>query len=440
MVFLFCCVSIVVWGQEGIIVTIAGTGIGGYSGDGGPATNAELNHPYHLWLDNFENLYIAEAYNHVIRKIVFSTGIVTTVAGNGSPGYSGDGGIATNAQLAVPQGVCTDAFGNIYVSDGINHRIRKVNITTGIITTIAGNGLVGNSGDNGPATSARLNGPIGLSIDNEGNLFLCDVENHNVRKVNSAGIISTIAGNGTAGYSGDGGPATNAQLHNPNKATVDNYGDIIISDPVNNAIRKVNATTGVISTIAGGLAGYFGDGGLAINAKLNVPLGGFIDKHNNIFFADWGNGVIRKINGTSGVINTIVGCGIQGYAGDGGAATNAKLMPIDIFIDGFGVMYIAEWSNNLVRMVYNPELESPLVFLAQEILLSPNPAQNEMTIEHAAGGEVCIYNMVGQLCGKYKLIQERQVVDISHFGSGMYLVQVIGANGEKCVRRVVKQP
>ena len=215
----------------GIITTIAGNGIAGYSGDGGLATNAELNNPYGVAVDSNGNIYIADTNNNRIRKVNSTTGIITTIAGNGTAGYSGDGGLATNAELYYPYGVAVDSNGNIYIADTYNNRIRKVNSTTGIITTIAGNGTAGYSGDGGPATNAQLNYPYGVAVDSSGNIYIADTDNNRIRKVNSTtGIITTIAGNGNPGYSGDGGPATNAELYDPSGVAVDSNGNIYIAD------------------------------------------------------------------------------------------------------------------------------------------------------------------------------------------------------------------
>jgi hypothetical protein len=252
-----------------IIDTVAGNGSWGYSGDGGPATEAMLSYPRGVAVDASGNIYIADLYNHRIRK-VDTSGIITTVAGNGDEGYSGDGGPATEAMLDFPFGVAVDASGNIYIGDTHNYRIRKVD-TSGIITTVAGNGAWGYSGDGGPATEAMLDFPCDVAVDASGNLYIGDVYNQRIRKVDTSGIINTVAGNGSWGYSGDGGPATEAQLHGPFGVTVDASGNLYIADYDNQRIRKVD-TSGIITTVAGnGSRGYSGDGGPATDAMLNHP-------------------------------------------------------------------------------------------------------------------------------------------------------------------------
>jgi len=244
-ILLLCCASISLHAQQYLITTIAGDDSSSFCCDGEVATNAELSLPDQVCLDNFGNLYIADAGNNRIRKIVLSTGIISSVAGTGSYGYSGDGGPATDAQLWYPDGICTDSAGDLYISDGDNHRIRKVSVSTGIITTIAGNGTPGNSGDGNQATNAQIFGPTCISMDKYGNLYFPDFFNNNVRKINVDGIITTVAGNGHAGYSGDGGAATSAQLFQPAEAFVDNFDNIIITDGSNHAVRKVDTKTGI---------------------------------------------------------------------------------------------------------------------------------------------------------------------------------------------------
>jgi hypothetical protein len=283
--------------SAGIINTVAGDGIAGYSGDGGAATSAELNVPYGVAVDNAGNIYIADYGNERIRKVTASTGKISTVAGNGTVGYGGDGGPATSAKLDSPTGVALDGAGNIYIADLGNHRIRKVTVSTGIISTAAGNGTQGYSGDGGPATSAELYYATGVAADSAGNIYIGDEVNERVRKVTaSTGIINTVAGDGVGGYSGDGGPATSAELNAPSGVAVDTAGNIYIADISNNRIRKVTVSTGIISTVAGnGTAGYSGDGGPATNAELNNPSGVAVDTVGKIYIGDTNNNRIRAV-------------------------------------------------------------------------------------------------------------------------------------------------
>ena len=338
--------------QAQIITTIAGNGIGGYSGDNGPATSAKLNDPQGVYVDDFGNVFIADAGNNRIRKIAATTGIITTVTGNGTFTFSGDGGIATNAAIYSPQGIYVDGSGNLYVADESNSRIRKVTASTGIINTIAGNGGVDCSGDGGLATSAHLYSPEATALDNSGNVYFADRACNKIRKITiSTGIITTVAGDGLTiygGYSGDGGLAINAELNAPQAICLDDSNNIYIADAGNCRIRKVSASTGIITTIAGDSScHYAGDGGLAINAGLYVPQSVCVDSSYNIYIADFGNQRIRQIIASTGIINTIAGTGIQGYTGDGGPAINAKISAlVGICLDKLGNVYIAESGNN----------------------------------------------------------------------------------------------
>ena len=285
---------------SGVLTLVAGNGYPGFSGDNGPATSAQLYNPYGLAVDSAGNLYIADVSNHRIRKV--SNGVITTAAGNGTYGFGGDNGPATSAQLSSLQGIAVDSVGNLYIADVGNNRIRKV--SNGVITTVVGNGTPGYSGDNGPATSALLDGPVGVGVDSAGNLYIADAFSV-IRKV-SKGVITTVAGNGTAGYSGDNGPATSAQLYNPCGLAVDSAGNLYIADTKNYRIRKVS--NGVISTVAGnGTPGFSGDNGPATSAQLYNSQGLGVDSVGNLYFADTRNYRIRKIS--NGVISTVAGNG-----------------------------------------------------------------------------------------------------------------------------------
>ena len=289
-------------GTDGIISTVAGNGSNGYSGDSGAAAKAELSWPNEVAVDASGNLFIADSGNNVIRE-VGTNGIITTVAGNeiitpvegnGYYAYSGDGGPATSAELGYPSSVAVDASGNLFIADSGNQRIREVG-TNGIITTVAGNGGSGYSGDGGPATSAQLWWPACIAVDASGNLFIADANNNRIRKVGTNGIITTVAGNGTWGHSGDGGVAANAQLNNPSGVAVDALGNLFIADSANNRIRQVG-TNGIITTVAGnGTNGYCGDGGAAAGAELASPWGVAVDASGNLFIADDFNNRIREV-------------------------------------------------------------------------------------------------------------------------------------------------
>ncbi len=332
-----------------IITTIAGNGTAANTGDGGPASAAELNAPVGVAEDASGNLYIAAGAR--IRRITPS-GTISTIAGNGLVGFSGNGGQATAAELSAPADVTVDAFGNIYIADAGNERIRKVN-TSGIISTYAGNGAGGYSGDGAAATAAELNNPLGIAVDGSGNIYVAEQANHTIRMINTSGIISTIAGVGTHhGYTGDGGTATAAELYSPYGVTVDVFGNVYIADEMNYVIRKVN-TSGNISTFAGnGIAGSSGNTGQATAAELNGPTGVRQDGLGNLYIADAGNAEIRKVN-TSGIITRFAGNYGGGFSGDGGQATAAEIAnPRKIALDNLGNLFIADKNNERIRIVY----------------------------------------------------------------------------------------
>jgi trimeric autotransporter adhesin len=333
---------------EGIITTVAGNGTAGFSGDGGPATSADLREPAAVAVDGAGNLYIADFDNNRVRK-VSPEGIISTVAGDGTPGFSGDDGPATSAELADPRGVAVDSAGNLYIADG-NNRVREVS-PAGIITTVAGDGTPGFSGDGGPATSAQLSSPLGVAVDGAGNLYIADSSNNRLRKVSPAGIITTVAGNGAFSYSGDGGPARSALLWNPEGAAVDGAGNLYVADTHNNRVRKVSAA-GIITTIAGnGAYGGSGDGGPATSAELAGPLGLAVDGSGNLYIADYDNIRVRRVS-PAGTITTVAGNGVGGYSGDGGPANAAQLnRPSGVAVDGAGNLYIADVSNSCIRQV-----------------------------------------------------------------------------------------
>jgi hypothetical protein len=447
--------------STGYISTVAGNGTAGSTGDGAAATSAELSSPQTVTLDSAGNIYIGDYGNNKIRKVTISTGYISTVAGNGTAGFSGDGGAATSAELDGPYGIAFDASGNFYIGDQINHRIRMVNIGTGIISTVAGNGTSGYTSNVGPAISATMNYPNGLAMDSSGNLYIAESNNSVIRKVflnpsfpttalgstsasqnvyletTSAetltsftaqksqgsnqeytvgtitgctvngtttvaintictvpitfspvfpgprnvplavvagggninfgltgtgtgplaalipGTISTVAGNGTAGSTGNGGLATSAELNGANRVAVDNAGNLYIGDITNNVVRKVTASSGNIAIVAGtGTAGYSGDSGAATSAKLNGPDGIAVDSAGNLYIPDSNNNRVRKVTIATGVITTIAGNGTCGYTGDGGLATSAEVCaPAYAALDSSNNVYIADPGNNVIRKI-----------------------------------------------------------------------------------------
>ena len=331
----------------GNISTVAGNGKLAYSGDGGPATSAQMNSPQGTAVDAAGNIYVAETDNQIVRRIAANGGI-TTFAGNGTPGFGGDGGAAASAQLNSPVGVAVDAAGNVYIADSQNARVRRV-APNGTISTVAGNGTQGFGGDGGAATSAQLYTPTGVGLDAAGNLYIADFNNNRVRRVSTSGTITTVAGNGNSGFSGDGGPATSAQLNLPRSVALDTTGTLYIADSGNNRIRQVSPN-GQISTFAGnGQSGSGGpESGPAIQARLGNVAGVAVDATGNVYLAD-GASRIRKVY-AGGFISTIAGSGQTGYSGDGGPALSAQLaVPSGIAVDAAGNAYIGDTANNAVR-------------------------------------------------------------------------------------------
>ncbi len=332
------------------ISTVAGTGTSGFSGDGGAATAASLSFPAGLTFDGSGNMYIADSFNSRIRK-VGTDGNISTIAGTGAFGFAGDKNTATQAILNRPYSVAVDGAGNVYIADALNHSVRK--IAGGTMSTVVGNGfgVQGSGGDGGPATSAILDTPTAILLDSSGNLYIADTLNNRVRKVGTDGNINTVAGNGAANSTGDGGPATSASLNSPEGLALDGSGNLYISDTAGHRVRKVTPD-GTITTIAGnGLGGQQGDGGPATQASLYYPKGLAIDKSGNLFIADWLNSRIRVVT-PDGKIYTAAGNGFFAYYGDGGPATSAALrFPWGLAVDSSGKVYIADDENSVVRVL-----------------------------------------------------------------------------------------
>ena len=344
--------------STGILTTVAGTGEFRFSGDGGPATEAAIAQPLELLVDGVGDLLVSDTFNNRIRKVDATTGIIKTVAGTGERGFLGDGGRATEAALRDPRGLLVDGDGNMLISDSGNSRVRKVDATTGIITTAAGTGKVGLSGDGGPATEAAV-GTAGIALDSNGNLFIVHTLANRIRRVDATtGIITTVAGSGprglgTGSFSGDGEPATEATLNLPVAVAVDGAGNLFISDSSNHRIRGVDATTGIITTVAGtGLQGFSGDGSPATEARLLFPDGVALDGAGNLFLADRRNDRIRRLDATTDIIETVAGTGQEGFSGDGGLAAEANLWePKGVAVDVEGNLFIVDRSNGRIRRV-----------------------------------------------------------------------------------------
>jgi len=356
----------------GNMYTLAGNGFVAYSGDGGAATGATLNQPYGMAIDGLGNLYIADTFNQVIREVSASDGKISTIAGTGTFGYSGDGGPATQAKLNFPYRVTVDHSGNLFIADASNCVIRRVAAGTGVITTVAGNGICAFNGDNLPATSAALNDPYGLIVDDAGNLYIADSANFRIREVPAttsgnmtAGYMYTIAGTNYAPTIGDNGPATSAMLYFPLGIAMDKDGNLFIADTYHGRIREVAAKTngtmaaGYIYTVAGnGTSGPTGDNGPALNASLYYPSDVHVDAMGNLFIADAYLNSVRKVPATSdatmtaGYIYTVAGTGAAGYSGDGGPATSAKISaPRALAAGPGGNLMIVDTDNGAIRNV-----------------------------------------------------------------------------------------
>ena len=423
-------------GSALIISTIAGNHDAGYSGDGGTATAATLLSPSGIAVNAAGTIYFVDQANNRVRKVTTS-GIISTVAGNGIAGNSGDGGAADAASLNNPMGVAVDLAGNLYIADYGNAKIRKVH-TSGIITTIAGNGAIGYSPDGTPATAAQIATPTGVTVDAAGNVYFAEQNNHVVRKVNTSGIINTVAGNRGAGFSGDGGLATDAALSYPFNVITDPSGNIYISDAGNHRIRKVNAA-GNISTIAGSgtSGGYAGDGGAATAALLNNPAGIAFDGTGSLLIADLNNNCIRKVT-SGGIISTIAGSTAGGFSGDDSDATAASMYkPSGLAVSGDNI-YFTDMGNNVVRMVaetgaraYNGSSEPGTGFdKSFAVSISPNPSTGILHIKADDNNKdeisVTVISTSGQIIyqsggnSPYGLL----TISTENWSSGLYLIRV----------------
>ena len=380
--------------EDGDWTCVVGWVLGGYSGDGGPSIDAELNSPAGLATDAEGNLYVADGRNNRVRRISSTSGIITTVAGTGEDGFSGDGGLATSATLSRPRGLAVDGRGNLFITDSGNERVRRVDAATGIITTVAGTGR----GDGGPAIGVllkdlegvavdsvanlfivswdnpirrvdaatgvistvpdlvwpQLTGATGIVVDEAGNLFIANRGGQNIMRVDGdTGIITTVAGTGENGFGGDGGAAMTALLSYPEGVAVDSAANLFIADTDNGRIRRVDSETGIITTVAGtGENGFGGDGGPATSASLDGPTGVAFDAEDNLFIADTRNDRIRRVDSETGIITTVAGTGENGFGGDGGPATSAILDdPNGVAVDAMSNLFIADTNNDRIRMV-----------------------------------------------------------------------------------------
>ena len=335
------------------ITTIAGSGEKGYAGDGGPAAQASMDNPFNVDIDvSGRFLYIADCFNYCIRRVDLENKVMSTVAGTGEAGYTGDGGLATEAKLDEIYAIQVDTNGDVYIVQRFSPSIRKIDVSTGRITTVAGDGTAGYGGDGGSAIRAQMREPNDCALDGQGGLLIADVQDHRIRRLDiQTGIITTFAGTGDKVHSGDGGAAIEAGLFGARAVCVDAQGVTYICEREGNSIRKVDAD-GTITTIAGtGQKGYTGDGGPAIEATFNGPKAMRCDAEGNIFVVDTENHAIRKIDAATGTVTTVAG-GHLGPEGDGDDATKAGLArPHGVLVDSQGAFYIADSENHRVRLV-----------------------------------------------------------------------------------------
>ncbi|MCF8459640.1 MAG: T9SS type A sorting domain-containing protein [Flavobacteriales bacterium] len=416
--------------QAQTITTIAGNGTEGYAGDGGLAVNALLRNPNQIAYDQSGNLFIAEDYNHVVRKID-ANGYISTVAGTGVMGFSGDGGIATNAQMNRVAAVAVDNAGNIYLSDADNFRIRKVD-ALGNINTIAGNGDEGYSGDGGLAINAELGFVSGICLDPLGNVYLANQTYHNIRKIDGAGIITTVAGDGSGnpGYGGEGVVAATSMVNSPAAVFMDANGNLFFSEFGGFRIRKIN-TSGILTTVAGtGNFGSSGDGGPAINAQLLYPYGLVVDAAGVIYVCESAHNMIRKID-ASGIISAFAGVGgfVPGYSGNNGPALLAQFAnPSAITLDNNNNVVIGDYGNHAIRKVASASPTS-VVSASNDVALRvfPNPCSDAfyLSIEdnQAAQQAVLVYDLFGKLVYESSMSNSLSV-RTSEWSAGFYLVRV----------------
>ena len=341
--------------QSWIITTAVGTGEKGYAGDGGPAARALLNGPFDVGFDAHGNLYFSDTFNHCIRRVDARTGVIATCAGCGEAGYSGDGGPATRARFNEPYGIAVDNAGNIYIADRHNHCVRRVDGSSGIVVTFAGNGSSGFGGNGGPASRAGMVEPNGLALDPAQNrLFIADVADHRVRVVDLAsGIIGTYAGTGKAEHSGDGGPASACGIFGARAVKVAADGTVYILERQGSTLRAVDPRSDVITTLAGtGERGYGGDDGPALSAVFDAPKELAIDREGNLLIVDTENHMIRRVDIRTRTVAAIAGSGRQGGDGDGGPARAASLdRPHGAAAAADGSIYIGDTNNHRIRKV-----------------------------------------------------------------------------------------
>jgi trimeric autotransporter adhesin len=425
---------------QGVISTFAGCGASGYSGDGGAATAAWFSGPTGVATDGSGNVYIADKFNHKVRVVNHATNIITTYAGNGSAGYIGIGGPATDATVFYPNYMGVDHLNNVYFTDWFDDAAFVVNSTTHYIMNHCGHDdIQGYSGDGDDASLATMEIPNGIWIDNTtGDSYIVDAGSNHIRRVSGAThIVTTLCGGTAYGYSGDGGPATAASFTNIGGVASDGHGNVYIADKFNHVIRKIDQS-GTIFTIAGtGVAGYSGDNGSAQTAKLNTPTGLFYNNHGYLFICDQGNNVIRALNTYTDMIYTLAGTGIAGFSGDGGLASAARLNdPTQVWQDETsGVIYIADGGNNRIRKIagaaYKATPSEIAAATATEMNIFPNPSNGSFEVSVSAvpsNATIDIFNLVGQKVYSSAITKTVSKIDMN-VPTGLYNVVVTSEAG-----------
>ncbi|HYD20485.1 MAG TPA: T9SS type A sorting domain-containing protein [Flavipsychrobacter sp.] len=432
----FCLFLSVSSSAQGIINTIGGDGGAGYTGDGGQATAAKIEGPRRATLDAAGNIYFVHQGGHRVRKIT-PAGIITTVAGTGTPGFSGDGGPATAAQLNVPSDVIVDSAGNLYIADLQNYRVRKVDGTTGIISTIAGNGQNGITGNGGPATAASIFIPYALTLDHGNNLYIAG--NAFIRKVDPNGIITTVCGLGGNMSTGDGGPAINADINVALSLCVDSDDNLYILGGAR--LRMINSATGIINTVAGnGTYAFGGDGGPALAAAIaaeDIEM----DRYDNLYLADGTNARVRVIN-TQGIIESVAGTGVIGSTGDGGPPLLCKLgRAAGIGIDTCGNFFITDYSLNRIRKVTYPNCilkANNIIATSASVILYPNPATGIINIASGfKADQVILSDALGKVIRYEGFKGQENILDVSKLNPGVYFATIISGSERKFEKIII---